>query len=361
MFSFKSIIKSSIIAVTSLAFITSCNSTSSTLSSNNLMFSVSSYQSSFLFIPNRVFNVVYDPPSYVNSSIFSEKPLTFGDAEYPLSGTLTIPKTKGKYPVVVLIHGSGPNDRDESLGANKPFRDIAWSLASQGIATFRYEKRTKIYAEKMIKIKDGFTVKEEVTDDAHYAVKFLKTQNDIDTNKVFILGHDLGGMLAPRIADNDPNIAGVIIMAGNTKPLEDVMSNQVENSTFISTGDKNKFKNQVNNVKLLNKNSSLIVGSLPYDITPKYWLDLNNYSQTDTAKSLNKPILIIQGEKDEQVDMNNFIVWKNALSGQKNVTFYSYPDLNHLFFVGKLQDDNNKPNHINESVIKDLITWIKSN
>ena len=127
----------------------------------------------------------------------------------------------------MLVHGSGPNDRDETILANKPFRDLAWGLASKGIAVLRYEKRTKEHSAKLMA--DGivnFTVKEETTDDALSAAAQLRVTDGIDPKRIFVLGHSLGGTLAPRIGQADPHLAGLIILAGATRPLEDLMVEQ---------------------------------------------------------------------------------------------------------------------------------------
>ena len=91
--------------------------------------------------------IAYTPPSYVESNSFTETEVTVGTGEWALPGTLTIPKGTGPFPAVVLVHGSGPNDRDETIGPNKPFKDIAWGLASRGIVVLRYDKRTLAHAD----------------------------------------------------------------------------------------------------------------------------------------------------------------------------------------------------------------------
>ncbi len=146
-----------------------------------------------------------------------------------LPGTLTIPKDNGPFPAIVLVHGSGPNDRDETIGPNKPFRDLAWGLASRGIAVLRYEKRTKVYGLKLSqdkKLAASLTVNEETIDDAISAVGLLRTIDKIDSQKIFVLGHSLGGMMIPRIASRNPRVAGFIIMAGTTGKIEEAILEQ---------------------------------------------------------------------------------------------------------------------------------------
>ena len=142
-----------------------------------------------------------------------------------MPGTLTVPNGKGPFPAIVLVHGSGPNDRDESIGANKPFRDLAYGLATHGIAVLRYDKRTHVHPEQFANI--VFTVKEETIDDALSAVALLRTTAHIDPTRICVLGHSLGGMLIPRIGLADNRVAGLIVLAGATMPLGDTMLRQV--------------------------------------------------------------------------------------------------------------------------------------
>ena len=171
-------------------------------------------------------------PSYVKPGAFREEEFTVGSGEWSLPGTLTLPVgVTGLLPAVVLVHGSGPNDRDETILANKPFRDLAWGLASKGIAVLRYEKRTKVHAAQIAAAGlSQFTVKEETIDDALSAAAQLRQTDGINPKRIFILGHSLGGTVAPRIGQADPNLAGLIILAGATRPLEDLM---VEQTRYI--------------------------------------------------------------------------------------------------------------------------------
>src|SRR3569832_1172794 len=161
----------------------------------------------------------YAPPAYAKADSFREKEITVGTGEWALPGTLTIPVGAGPFPAVVLVHGSGPHDRDETVGPNKPFKDLAWGLASRGVAVLRYEKRTKQYGAKLVSV-PYLTVKEEVVDDALAAVALLRKTEGIDAKRIFVLGHSLGGMLLPRIGLLDQNIGGLIALAGATRALE---------------------------------------------------------------------------------------------------------------------------------------------
>ena len=169
--------------------------------------------SGLAFRPAAGAEIPYTPPSYASASSYAETTPTVGSGEWALPATLTVPAGTGPFPAVVLVHGSGPNDRDETVGANKPFKDLATGLASRGIAVLRYDKRTRVHRARTAKL-TGLTVREEVIEDVLEAVKALRAQPGIDSARVFVLGHSLGGMLIPRIASADPTIPGFIVMAG---------------------------------------------------------------------------------------------------------------------------------------------------
>jgi dienelactone hydrolase len=309
----------------------------------------------------------YKPPSYVKKDAFREEEVKVGSGEWVLPGTLTLPVGTGPFPAVVLVHGSGPQDRDESIGPNKTFRDIAWGLASRGIAVLRYEKRTKEYQTKLIAMKDqDFTAKDEVDDDALAAVELLRKTKEIDGMKIFILGHSLGGTMAPRIGARDPGIAGLIILAGTTRALEDVTLEQLDYiASLEGTGDLQraeieKLRKQVARLKDPQTSANdFIMGA-----KASYWRELRDYHPADVAAELKQPMLILQGERDYQVTMVDFAGWKKSLAVRKNVTFKSYPNLNHTFVEGAGKAtpvEYLKPGHVAETVIADIAEWVKRN
>lgn len=308
----------------------------------------------------------YKTPGYVSMGSFKEKDIMIGDGQWKLPGTLSIPKGVGPFSLLILIHGSGPNDRDETIGANKVFRDIAWGLASQGIAVFRYEKRSKYYPEGW---NDNWTVKEEVVDDALGAVSSLRNINEIDPNNIFLLGHSLGGKLIPRIGVLDKGIKGFIIMAGTPLRLEDKV---LEQTIYICSLDGkiskeekeaiDKIREQVKNVKDPKLSEKMPSSSLPFGISAQYWLDLRKYSAIKAAKDIDRPILILHGGRDYQCTLKDFNEWKKNLSSQKNVEFKLYPKLNHLFIEGEGVSSPNEysiPGHVLKEVLDDISTWVR--
>jgi dienelactone hydrolase len=309
------------------------------------------------------------PPGYAHTNAFHEKDFTVGSGEWQLPGTLTLPTSKSPLPcpAVVLVHGSGPNDRDETVGASKPFRDLAWGLASKGVAVLRYEKRTKEHATRFIAEKIKITPKEESIDDAVIAANQLRQTEGLDPKRVFVLGHSLGATLAPRIGKAGPDIKGLILMAGATRPIEDMI---VEQTRYIlslggeisAAGQKEltDLETKVASIKKLtpaDANSSKMFLNAP----PAYWLDLRAHDPVAEAKSLKQPLLILQGGRDYQVTPAQFDDWKKGLEGSANVTFKIYPDLNHLFIAGKgksTPQEYEKGGYVAETVVSDIADWV---
>lgn len=283
-------------------------------------------------------------PPYSHPESFREREVTVGEGTWKLPGTLTVPvNTGGAAPGMVLVHGSGPQDRDETIGPNKPFRDLAEGLASRGIAVLRYEKSTKVYASRMVAMKD-LTVEQETIDDAVKAAALLRTQPEIASSRVFVLGHSLGGYVAPRIAQRDSRLSGLVLMAANVRPLEEVIEDQLQSMGM--TGED------------LQKAKAEIMKAIP----PAYMEDLRNYNPVETARMLSLPILILQGERDYQVTMKDFSLWRAGLGDRSNVTFRSFPALNHLFIAGQGRSspgEYTRAGHVDEEVIEVIANWVK--
>ena len=306
----------------------------------------------------------YTPPAYVHKDAFQEREVTVGTGEWALPGTLSMPVGAGPFPALVLVHGSGPNDRDETVGKEMPFRDLAWGLASRGVAVLRYEKRTREHGSKLAGVKD-FTVQQETVDDALLAADLLRHTQGIDPKRVFVLGHSLGGMMIPRIGQRDPKLAGLIVMAGAAKPLEDIILEQV---SYLAAADGKVTDEEKSQIESLRAEVARVKALKPGDTgtalgaPDSYWLDLHGYNPPEAATALKEPLLILQGERDYQVTPDNFAAWKKGLAGRPNVTLKTYPKLNHLFIEGEGKStpaDYEKPGHVSEAVIADIAGWIK--
>ena len=304
-------------------------------------------------------------PAYADKARFREEEVTVGSGEWALPGTLTLPVGEGPFPAVVLVHGSGPHDRDETIGPNKPFKDLAWGLASRGIAVLRYEKRTKVHGLKLLAL-PGLTTREETVDDAVSAARLLRGRKEIDPRRIFVLGHSLGGTLIPRIGKADSGIAGFVVMAGAARPLPDLLLEQIPYIASVDGTVTAEEKQQIEDTKALVETiRNLKEGSkeAPMGVPASYWLDLESYHPPAVARELEKPFLILQGERDYQVTMEDYELWRKALAQRKDVTFQVYPDLNHLFMEGRgkaTPEEYGRPGHVSQRVVEDVAEWIRS-
>ena len=320
------------------------------------------------FRPHQEAVTPWNAPAYAKPDSFTEQPLTLVNGKFELPGTLTMPKGDGPFPAVVLVHGSGPHDQDESIGPNKGFKDLAFGLAAHGIAVYRYTKRTEKYGETSGDDPTKLTVDDEVIGDARAAIALVAKQPKINPKQVFLVGHSLGAYLAPRIATGDSQIAGIAILGANTKPIEQVIVEQVRYLASAGGVPAEEATKQVSDVEAAEKqiespdlkpgDTVALLGSKTYGA---YWLDLRGYDPVKTASQLKIPILILQGGRDYQVTSANFEEWTKALAKHKNVALKSFPDLNHLFMPGQgtsTPAEYGKPNHVSEEVIGAIAMWV---
>ncbi|HHV54888.1 MAG TPA: alpha/beta fold hydrolase [Firmicutes bacterium] len=298
----------------------------------------------------------WEAPPYVVAGTFAERTTTFGTPGWELEGTFTYPTDRAEYPAVVLVHGSGPNDRDETLGPNRIFRDLAWGLASRGIAVFRYDKRTYVHGGKMTPA--DVTPYSEVIDDARAAIAWVKRQPGV--SRVYLVGHSLGAQLAPAIAEGLPpgTLAGLVLLAVPARPLEELVVYQVQYLAQIDGTVTDDEKQAIAQLEMAVQ--ALTAGQLPADADflgapVHYWVKLRELSPVPIARRLELPLLLVQGGRDYQVPPAEFEEWKKELGGRGNVDFELFPDLNHLLIPGagpSTPQEYEKPGHVAEEVIE---------
>ena len=317
------------------------------------------------FVAQSSAEAAYVEPAYADTNLYSQKEIEIKFANGQMAGMLTTPKSGTNFPLVVFVHGSGPSDMDETVGPNKPFKDLAVGLAAKGIASIRYVKRSKIYPNEFTKI---FTAKEEVLDDALAAIEIAKSTPGINKAQIFLMGHSLGGMLAPRIAALSPDLAGIILAAAPARKLSDVIAEQ-NKYLYAVSGDtsaamRKQFQeaaNEIDRSRLL-KLGDIAADSVILSAPASYWIDINNYDQLASARRFTKKILVIQGENDFQVSVQDFSIWRAALAANRNASFKLYPDLNHLLSSQKQKGNGMQyrtPANVSPRLIDDISVWIK--
>ncbi|MFC4799245.1 alpha/beta hydrolase family protein [Neobacillus sp. GCM10023253] len=304
-----------------------------------------------------------------------EKIVVGAGTKYPLNGMLSIPEERnGTIPAVILVHGSGPSNMDGKVGNNFIFKEFAEGLSERGIAVIRYDKRTFVYGKEM-RNDTGMSVKEETIEDAILAADLLRNDPRIDQNKIFIIGHSMGGMLAPRIDAEGGNFAGIIIMAGSPRKLEEIMMTQNDLALkslnrvirFIAKKQVTALSSKLDNIYNLTDEEAKSTPVLGKHVKAYYLKEMGEHPSIHYLKDLDKPVLIMQGEKDVQSTVeDDFEAYKKQLDQKPNVTFKLYPNLNHLFMpaiygnILKVQKEYKVAQKVESQVFKDIADWIHS-
>ncbi|PHD55004.1 permease [Bacillus toyonensis] len=297
---------------------------------------------------------------------WEESSIKVGYNEKKLNGLLTLPKGVEKPPVAILLQGSGPNNMDSIIGTglNRPFADIAHGLAKNGIASIRYDKRSYAYPN------DVSDVETEYLYDAKEAVRLAKEDKRVDSNRIYLIGHSQGGLLGPKIAQDNPEIKGFVSMAGTLRRLEDIVLTQttlrLEQENLSNERKKKELDNTKAGVDKIKKLNSSDKTEVILGYPASYWNSLNKIDGANIVKNLSIPMFIIQGTTDFHVlEKVDYKLWQETLEGKDNVSFKVYPGLSHLFMSGGSADKfdgsiYNKPAHVDSQVIKDVSGWINA-
>jgi dienelactone hydrolase len=301
--------------------------------------------------------------SYVDTTRFIEEDVTVGQ-DYPLPGVISIPRGEGPFPAVALVHGSGPNDKDQTIAGNKMFRDLAWGLASRGIMVLRYVKRTRQFARSMNPL--TITVQEETIDDAVLALALLRDRAEADTTRLILCGHSLGASVAPEIAAHMPSVDGVIMLSPIARPLEVVIADQLRfigsQQDTLRPSEELKLQNEIRKSEQISK-GELMNSKMLMRMPASYFYDLHERDQKAYARQLNIPMLIARGSKDYQAPQMEMLLWKKWLADKPDVTFRTYENAYHILIETDATPgpwNYQQEGHVMPEVIEDLAQWCRN-
>jgi uncharacterized protein len=285
---------------------------------------------------------------YVDATRFQSLPVVVGNAPYPLDGTLAMPAGTGPFPAVVLVHGSGPNDRDASVGSNKIFKDLAEGLASAGIAVVRYDKRTFAYGDRLT---NAITIDDEVVHDAIAATRVLAAHPKVDPQRVFVVGHSLGGQLAPEIAVRATGVAGIALLAPPGRPPWDIVSAQMR---YLHAPREALVAVERAIIDIQFGGTPDLLG-IPFT----YWRDWAARDGVAMARTFGRPVLVLHGDRDYQVTAEDFATWRTGLAGRAELV--TIRGANHLFIRGTGTPgpaEYKVPGHVDEGVVARLVAFV---
>lgn len=310
--------------------------------------------------------------------------ITF-ESDVKLSGTLALPEgLSGRVPAVLLIGGSGPVDRDENAPGlhTEIFKTITHHLARWGIASLRYDKRGVGRSEGDLS-KASFT---DLVEDARAALAFLRARPEVDPQRIFVLGHSEGGNIAPLLAAEDPELAGMILIATNAHPLDWIIRWQVETlnrAAGVSEEQLAQILKQQDEWAAFVKASRGDWEDYPFEklrkvlkwLTPEKYDELKrtslrwlrehfNRDPLETLRKVKAPVLIIQGTKDAQVPPEEAHLLAKTLreAGNAQVELHILKDLNHLLRRHP-EEPNLQYRHLDEPVdgrvLEALTSWLE--
>lgn len=306
-----------------------------------------------------------EAPPYVDPAMFATEEVKVAG----LPGKLCVPisaKEGMPGPAVVLVHGSGPNDMDSTIGANKPLRDLGEGLASAGVVTLRYHKRS--FADpKSLGDLSKLTAKEEVVDDVLAALALLRGRKDVDPNRIYVLGHSLGALMAPEIAKADGKLAGIVLLgAPATTSAADaieqidhirrVQGSSLPPQALVQMERIRKSLEGITNGSA--KDSDNVLGASVF-----YWRELAKLDAAETAKGLvDLPVFVALGERDYQIPPAKHAPrWREAVDGRAYSRVDIYPGLNHLMIFGEGEStpaEYETPGHVLPQLVSDIAAWV---
>ena len=233
----------------------------------------------------------WQPPRYADPGSFDEHDVTLGSGPLAVPGTLSLPRGPGPHPALVILGGSGPADRDGMILRSRPLKDLAWGLASHGVAVLRFDKVTYAHPDE-VSANRAFTVADEYLPDAA-GISLLRDHPGIDATRIFLAGHSLGGTIAPRVAAAEPSVAGLVILAGGAEPLHWAAVRQVR---YIASLDPTTAAGSQPGIDAMTAQAERVDApdlapetpddELPFGVPAAYWLDLRSYDPVAVAAAL---------------------------------------------------------------------------
>ncbi|MEV0353145.1 alpha/beta fold hydrolase [Nonomuraea sp. NPDC050680] len=306
----------------------------------------------------------WTPPPYARRKSFDEHEVTVGSGALAVPGTLSVPRGRGPWPGVVLLSGGGPFDRDETSGPNKPLKDLAWGLASRGVAVLRFDKVTYAHAGQVAG-KSDFTMSDEYVPHAVAAIHLLQRHPTVDAARVYVAGHSMGGKVAPRVAAAEPSVAGLVLLAGDAQPMHQAAVRVVSYLASLDPGARSAAEMITRQAAMVDSpglSPDTPATELPFGYSAAYWLDLRGYDPVATAAALDKPMLILQGGRDYQVTVADDLArWQAGLAHRADVTIRVHDADDHLFFSGSgpsTPADYESPQHVDAAVVADIADWL---
>jgi uncharacterized protein len=304
------------------------------------------------------------PASAEPAAAGREKAVAVKGPVVALPAILLLPKSESPVPAVVFLSGSGPNDKDETIGPNKPFADLANGLGDRGIASLRFDKRT-------LAIKDKSTfadvqLKDEYYEDAAAALALLAGTKGIDPARIFVLGHSEGAMVAPIVAAAFPRTRGIVMMAPGVRPLDVMLIDQMEFGAKLTGRSAEEIAEQT---KELTAAFAVIRDPKKTDTPPfmgapaSYWREVIALDVPKMVRDSKLPILVVQGDEDIQArKAADFeLLRTRAGTSQGRVTYRSFAGLNHLFMKVQRESTGAEygiPGHVDAEVISAIADWI---
>jgi dienelactone hydrolase len=298
---------------------------------------------------------------------FVERNLTFPSGKLNIPATLCLPAGgSDQVPAVVLVHGSGPHDRDETIGPNKPFRDLAHGLAGAGISTLRYDKRTFVFRHQI----DPKTIslEEEVLEDALAALEYVHTLPEVNPEQIFLLGHSLGATVAPFIAERIAFLRGIIMLAPMARPIDETLADQTAYRLKVAGQSDDEIARQLAELKkafMRVRSGEAADTEIVFFAPASYWRDLMSHDSLSALRRSETPVLVLQGGKDYQVTKADYDLVQQALAARppSQQDSHWFPNLNHLFMHVQAEStgaEYGRMSHVDARVIETIATWIRA-